>query len=125
MKNISHYVPKRLLLDDVKRISKYIFRVCDSDGSDIYVTGMCFEQEPDLEEGDSPKDISVYPVSDLCDEFNAWVHDSCDEENEKSESLCYLVFGFLSLADAVEFQTVFGKHVYNEDAGDCVTLVID
>lgn len=114
-----------MLNDDVKRISKYIFRATDSDGCDIYVTGMRFEQEPDLDEGDSPKDISDYPLSDLCDEFNAWVYDSCDEENENSESLCYLVFGFLSLSDAVDFQTVFGRHVYNEDVGDCYILIID
>lgn len=125
MKNTNYYVPNYLLANDVKKFSDYIFKITDPDGGEIYVTGMCFEQEPEFGEGDSPKDISVYPLLDLCDEFNTWVFDSCDEENEKSASICYLVFGFLSLEDVVGFQYVFGKHVYNEDAGDCVTLVID
>jgi len=76
-----------------------------------YVTSLSFEQEPELGEGDSPTDISQYPIEELLDSFGGWVEDFYDEENENSDKICYQEFASFTLEDAQDFRALIGKRV--------------
>ena len=82
---------------------------------DYYVTSLSFEQEPELGEGASPKRISQWPLEDILDEFLVHVSDFYEEENDKSEKLCYQEFGSPDIEDIKKIREIIGKHVYNKD----------
>lgn len=97
---------------------------------DYYVTSLSFEQEPDFDEGSSPKDISQYPLEDILDKFIVHVEDAYTEENNNSEKTCYIEFASPHIECIRELKTIVGKRVYNkvytdEDGLERVKLVIE
>ena len=111
---------------EYKQVKDGIYNMFDDwEGRDFYVTSLSFEQEPDFNEGDSPKNISQYPLEDLLEEYNVWVSDHFDDINDGSERLCYLEFASYELENIEKLRTIIGKHVYNKPEGNYVKLVIE
>ncbi|WP_425447926.1 hypothetical protein [Dethiothermospora halolimnae] len=82
---------------------------------DYYVTSLSFEQEPEFNEGTSPKLISQYPLEDILDEFLVHVSDFYEEINDKSDTLCYQEFASPDIEDIKKIREIIGKHVYNNE----------
>ena len=123
MKNICNYAPEKYNDPKYKKIEENIYKIEGRtmlgtmfDG--VYVTSLTFEQEPEFGEGESPSDISQYPLEEILDEFGAWVEDFYDEENRNSEVTCYQEFASYDLDDIKRLRTIIGKHVYMEVDGD-------
>jgi hypothetical protein len=92
---------------------------------DMYVTSLSFEQEPYFGEGESPQDISQYPLEDMLEEFGVRVNDFYREINKESSSLCYVEFSSPKIENIKKLRSVIGKHVYNkEDDDDFVDLIV-
>ncbi|MDE6054993.1 MAG: hypothetical protein K2G55_14825 [Lachnospiraceae bacterium] len=81
---------------------------------EMYVTSLTFEQEPELGEGETPKDISQYPLEGILELFSVCVSDFYDELNAQSESTCYQEFGSSDLEDVRKLLGIVGKHVYEK-----------
>lgn len=67
MKNIDFYEPKKYEdSSKYEKVAEHIYRTEDTFlGGDMYVTSLKFEQEPEFDEGDSPSNISQYPLEDI------------------------------------------------------------
>jgi hypothetical protein len=78
-----------------------------------YVTSLAFEQEPELGEGESPSNISQYPLEDILDEFDVYVSDFYEDLNAKSEKVCYQEFSSPDIEDVRNLRSIIGKHVYD------------
>lgn len=81
---------------------------------EMYCTSLTFEQEPELGEGETPADISQYPLEGILDMFSVYVSDFYDELNARSESTCYQEFGSSDLENIRELLGIVGKHVYDK-----------
>ena len=94
-----------------------------------YVTSLSFEQEPELEEGNSPSDISQYPLEDILDKFYVYISDFYYELNENSSIICYQEFASDHIEDIRNLRSIIGKHVYNklkiEDGDEYVEFIIE
>lgn len=110
MKNFRAYEPEKYKSSEYKKVSDGIYEYTGDLGV-CYVTSLSFEQEPELGEGDSPTDISQYPLEELLDSFGGWVEDFYDEENENSDKICYQEFASFTLEDAQDFRALIGKRV--------------
>lgn len=109
-----------------KKIAEGIYSFFDEwECQDFYVTSLKFEQEPDLGEGSSPKNISQYPLEDILDKFNVSISDSYDELNEKSDITCYQEFCSYNQKDIENLREIIGKHVYNKTDGKNSKLIIE
>ncbi|MBR2949129.1 MAG: hypothetical protein IKC46_04630 [Lachnospiraceae bacterium] len=125
MKQIENYAADKYSNEAYKEVEANIYRILDEDDEDLFVTSLSFVQEPELKEGSSPAEISDYPLEDIMDKFYCHISDFYTELNEKSEEICYLEFGSPELVDVVNLRSIIGKHVYNVEDGDNVTLVIE
>lgn len=121
MKNISFYDAEKYKTEEYLKVSENIYKIGDE-----FVTSLSFEQEPELNEGETPDDISQYPLEDVLDKFYVYVNDFYEELNEQSEKICYLEFAGSEIEDIKGLLTIIGKHVYNkEDEEGYIDLIIE
>ena len=138
MKNISNYNAEKYKVGydgsnynegsvyNYKQVKDGIYSMFDDwEGNDFYVTSFSFGQESDLDEGDSPKNISQYPLEDILDKYGVWVSDHYEDINNNSDKLCYLEFASHELKDIESLRELIGKHVYSKTEGDYVKLIIE
>ena len=110
MKNFQNYTPEKYSKPDFQKIEEGIYQTKE----DIFVTSLSFEMEPECygEEDSSPQNITQVPFESLLDEFLVYVTDFYDQENEKSETVCYQEFGSSRLKDIQKLRTIIGKRFY-------------
>lgn len=135
MKNFKNYTPEKYFTPDYKKIEEGIYQTKDpyfmEKNKDIFVTSLLFEQEPKCygEEGGCPQHITQIPFESLLDEFSLFVTDFYNEQNKKSESICYQEFGAYRLEDIQKLRGIIGKRVYavpyKEDDEEYYELVIE
>ena len=137
MKNISNYVAKKYseterysFVEEGIYLSRnvydsiedglYVYKQAGIKSSkmlpDYYVTSLSFEQEPDLGEGESPRDISQYPMEDILDKFFVSISDFYEKLNSESISLCFYEFFSEEINDVKNLRGIIGKHVYNNSS---------
>ena len=99
----------------------------DHKGNDeIYVTSLIFEQEPEFEENaPTDEEISQYPLEDIFDKFYCYGGDLYPEENAKDPVNSYYEFVSDDLEDIRNLRSIIGKHVYNQEDGDIIRLIIE
>lgn len=90
--------------------------IFEKDGT--YFTSLSFQQEPLLDEGRNPQEISQYPLEDLLDHYGVWVSDFYQKLNRRSSEDCYLEFASTKLQSIVSLREVIGKHVYNKTVNE-------
>lgn len=126
MKDIRIYNSEKYNGNEYECVAQDIYKTYDEFmESDCYVTSISFVQEPEYGEGDSPRDISQYPLEDICDEFMVAVNDFYEKENEESENVCYLEFSGSEIKDIEKLLGIVGKHVYNKEADGYIKLIIE
>lgn len=93
MKEIANYPASKYQAGaKYQHVADGIYRCLDAtaDTHDEYVTSLSFVQEPELEEGTGPQDISQYPLEDILDRFLVYVSDFYEAANAASEMRCQL-----------------------------------
>lgn len=125
MKQIENYAAEKYSDEAYQEVEANIYKILDEDEEDLFVTSLSFVQEPELKEGSSPAEISDYPLENILDRFYCHVSDFYAELNENSAQTCYLEFASPELTDVVNLRSIIGKHVYNKEEGENVTLVIE
>lgn len=126
MKNICIYSPEKYQTSSYVQVSENIYKTCDaSTKEDYYVTSLSFMQEPEFDEGTSPNNISQYPLEDVLDKFSVSVSDFYENENSKSDSLCYLEFRGSDIKNIQSLLKIVGKHVYNKADGGFIRLAVE
>lgn len=98
----------------------------DKEPGEIYVTSIMFEAEPELGENE-PTDalISQYPLEDILDEYFVYCYDDYKNENEEDKVNSYVEFASEDIDDIRKVLTILGKHVYNQEDGDYVKLIVE
>lgn len=122
MKNFRVYTPEKYSTPDYIKVEENTYQQAPDRE---YVTSLSFEQEPELGEGDSPQDISQYPLEDILEEFAVQIQDFCEDLNDASESTCYLEFGGGDVERIRKVLGLVGKHAYNktdEDGGEALVI---
>ncbi len=131
MKNISIYKADKYQTPGFTKIEENIYKINDASNAneDEFVTSLSFEQEAEYDEGTSPQDISQYPLEDILEKYLVYVKDFYENENAKSDSLCYLEFCSPDVNDLKRLLEIVGKHVYNKqfekDGKKYVTLMVE
>ena len=125
MKEIKNYHADKYDTEAYKLLEEGIYETMDEDDEVLYVTSLSFVQEPELSEGENAADISQYPLEDLMDKFYCHVSDFYEELNHADSQICYQEFASPELVDVQNLRSIIGKHVYNREEGDAVTLVIE
>ena len=120
MKNICNYTPSKYLSPAFTEVEPDIYK-CENG----YVTSLCFEQEPELDEGSFADCISQYPLEDILDRFFVYVSDFYRDINTCESVQCYLEFCGKSVKSIRDLRTIIGKHVYNKTIVDSGTEYID
>ena len=76
MKNIQIYNADKYLTSAYEKVEENIYkgrnpyyRGSSWESEEMYVTSLTFEQEPSLGEGETPDDISQYPLEDILERF--------------------------------------------------------
>ncbi|MCT4509570.1 MAG: hypothetical protein N4A48_12610 [Tepidibacter sp.] len=108
MKNISNYDAEKYKNEKYFKEADGIYKVKNE-----FVTSLIFEQEPKLGEGDSPINISQYPLEDILDKFCTYISDFYEELNKNSHTTCYYEFASSDIENIKNLRSVIGKHVYN------------
>lgn len=121
MKNIQIYVAEKYSTSAYAKVDENIYKGknpyyhgSEWDHEEMYVTSLTFEQEPELGEGETPENISQYPLEGILDMFGVCVSDFYDERNANSKSVCYQEFGSCYLENVRELLGIVGKHVYEK-----------
>ncbi len=128
MKDITNYAAAKYEDSDrYQAIEDGIYLCIDTraENHNEYVTSLSFVQEPDLDEGDNPREISQYPIEDVLDRFMVSVSDFFDDVNADSEERCHMEFAALTLEEVSALRSIIGKHVYNVEDGGAVDLLIE
>lgn len=116
MKNINYYEPDKYQSTAYEKVEEHIYKITHPQlNQQCYVTSLSFEQEPDLNEGDSSSNISQYPLEDILDKFFVSVEDFYEDRNREDNSICYLEFLGTELQNIKDLLTLVGKHVYNKE----------
>lgn len=106
MKNIMNYNADKYLSADYVKMEEGIYK-----HGDEFVTSLSFEQESSHGEGESPKNISQYPLEDILDKFYVYISDFYEELNSVSSIQCYLEFASDDLQDIKNLRSIIGKHI--------------
>ena len=120
MKNIQIYHAEKYSTSDYVKVEENIYKGknpyyrVDRDHEEMYFTSLTFEQEPELGEGETPEDISQYPLEGILEMFGVCVSDFYDELNAESECTCYQEFGSGDLEDIRNLLGIVGKHAYEK-----------
>ena len=124
MKNIISYIDEKYSSEVYTEIDKGIYKY----GNNI-VTSLCFEQEPELEEGKDSTDISQYPLEDILDKYNVYISDFYNENNAHATPKCCLEFCSSCEKNIRNLRSIIGKHVYCktiiDDGTEYIELVIE
>lgn len=120
MKNIRSYKAEKYGSPLYAEVEPDIYK-CDAG----FVTSLCFEQEPELEEGVSAADLSQYPLEDVLDQFSVYVSDFYNELNNSESQTCHIEFCGERVEAIRQLRSIIGKHVYNRDNGEAIDLVIE
>lgn len=121
MKNIQIYNADKYLTSAYEKVEENIYkgrnpyyRGSSWESEEMYVTSLTFEQEPSLGEGETPDDISQYPLEGILDLFGVCVSDFYDALNAESQGTCYQEFGSEHLENIRKLLGIVGKHVYDK-----------
>lgn len=126
MKNIEVFNCEKYNGSDYEKVAEHIYKTYDDFmDEDCFVTSLQFIQEPELGEGDSPKNISQYPLEDILDKFYLVVQDFYENLNNASDEICFLEFSSPDIERIKKLLGIVNKHVYNKEEGDFVKLVIE
>lgn len=134
MKNFENYTPEKYMTPDFQKIEDGIYKTKSPYGSkdtDIFVTSLTFEMEPDCygEEDASPRNLTQVPIEGILDEFDLFVTDFYEQLNETSEMICYQEFGSFDLENIQKLRTLIGKRFYAvpyiEDGEEYYNMVIE
>ncbi|MBR4472209.1 MAG: hypothetical protein IKS55_01080 [Oscillospiraceae bacterium] len=120
MKHICNYKASKYLSPAFTEVEPDIYK-----SESGFVTSLCFEQEPELNEGSSADCISQYPLEDVLDHFFVHISDFYHNLNTCESEQCYLEFCGKSLKSVKDLRTIIGKHVYNKTVMDSGTEYID
>ena len=124
MKNIVSYIDVKYSSEAYTEIEKGIYKCGDNT-----VTSLCFEQEPELDEGKDSTDISQYPLEDILDKYNVFVSDFYKEKNAQATQKCYLEFCGKREESIRGLRSIIGKHVYcktiKDDGSEYIELAIE
>ena len=124
MKNIVSYIDVKYSSEAYSEIEKGIYKCGDNT-----VTSLCFEQEPELDEGKDSTDISQYPLEDILDKYNVFVSDFYKEKNAQATQKCYLEFCGKREESIRGLRSIIGKHVYcktiKDDGSEYIELAIE
>ena len=120
MKNIRNFKASKYAAPLYCEVEPDIYRC-----NEKYVTSLCFEQEPELEEGASAADISQYPLEDVLDLFTVYVSDFYNELNRADSQSCHIEFCGNNIEAVQQLRSIIGKHVYNQGTGKAIDLVIE
>ena len=92
----------------------------------IYVTSIVYEPEPEFGENEpDDKKVSQYPLEDILDEFFVFCNDLYHKENENDEKNSYIEFASQDIDDIRNLLSIIGKHVYDQEDGEYVELIIE
>lgn len=126
MKNIEVFICEKYDGADYEKVAEHVYKTYDDFmKEDCYVTSLKFVQEPELGEGDSPKNVSQYPLEDILEKFHVAVQDFYEDLNNTSDEICYLEFSDSDIEHIQELLGIVNKHVYNKEDGEYVELVIE
>lgn len=124
MKNIVSYIDVKYSSEAYSEIEKGIYKYGDNT-----VTSLCFEQEPELDEGKDSTDISQYPLEDILDKYNVFVSDFYKEKNAQATQKCYLEFCGKREESIRGLRSIIGNHVYcktiKDDGSEYIELAIE
>ena len=120
MKNIMNYRAAKYVSPQYTEVSPNIYK-CNQG----FVTSLSFEQEPEYDEGATAEVISQYPLEDILDRFCVYISDFYKELNVKGSPVCYLEFCASSTERIQKLREIIGKHVYNNEAGGIIDLVVE
>ena len=124
MKNIISYIDVKYSSKAYTEIEKGIYKCGDNT-----VTSLCFEQEPELDEGKDSTDISQYPLEDILDKYNVFVSDFYKGKNAQATQKCYLEFCGKREESIRGLRSIIGKHVYcktiKDDGSEYIELAIE
>lgn len=116
MKNISFFKAEKYQLEKYEEVKDNIYKVYDDFmNSEMYVTSLSFEQEPEYDEGANSSDISQYPLEDILDKFYVTVEDFYPYLNDGKNNICRLEFTGSEISDIENLLAIVGKHVYNKE----------
>lgn len=116
MKNISFFKAEKYQLEKYEEVKNNIYKVYDDFmNSEMYVTSLSFEQEPEYDEGANSSDISQYPLEDILDKFYVTVEDFYPDLNDGKNNICRLEFTGSQISDIENLLAIVGKHVYNKE----------
>ena len=92
----------------------------------VFVTSIVYEPEPEYGENE-PADpiVSQYPLEDILDKYGCYCLDDYKEENETDDHHSYVEFASDRRKDIVSLLEIIGKHVYNQEDGDSIKLIIE
>ena len=92
----------------------------------VFVTSIVYEPEPEYGENE-PADpiVSQYPLEDILDKYGCYCLDDYKEENETDAHHSYIEFASDRRKDLVSLLEIIGKHVYNQEDGDYIKLIIE
>ena len=120
MKNIRNYKAEKY------NTNQYIEKESDIYMSNSeFVTSLCFEQEPEYKEGSSAAEISQYPLEDILDKYCVYISDFFEELNVDDSNVCCLEFCSDDINNIRQLKSIIGKHVYNKEDEDGISLIID
>ena len=121
IKNIRVYHPAKYDTGAYKTHEENIYEI-----NGEYVTSIMFEQEPEYGEN-QPSDalISQYPLEDILEEFYVVAGDMYPAENKNDPVNSYIEFSSPDIGDIQSLLQIVGKHVYNQDNGNSVLLMIE
>lgn len=98
----------------------------NEDERTIYVTSLMFEQEPEYGENDPDEtEVSQYPLEDILDKFLCACEDFYEIENENDSVNSYMEFVGCDIQNIRDLLSIVGKHVYNEEDGGYIKLIIE
>lgn len=124
MKNIQNYDARKYFIGDYEEIESKIYRK-----DNLFVTSLCFQQEPDLGEGDTADLISQYPLEDVLDYFYVHISDFYEGLNVSESRTCYLEFACIIIERTLELREIINKHIYNksiyDDGQEIFKLIIE
>ncbi len=120
MRDIRFFNSPNYKKKNYREVEKAIFQF-DS----LYLTSISFQQEPDLGEGTSAKDISQYPLEDILDETGTFVHDFYNNLNTEESDVCFLELASTRIENIRALLNLIGKHVYNREDNGSVELIIE
>ena len=94
--------------------------------NEIYVTSIVFEAEPEFGENEpADEEISQYPLEDILDEYLVYIYDDYAEQNASDKVNSYVEFASEDIEDIRNVLNILGKHVYNCQEGEYVTLKVE